>query len=486
MTTASIVPERRRSAVPIAAALVSGVLLWAASPAVGLGWLAWVAIVPAAAVGGRLALPLAYGISLELLLVSALPFGLAEDQWADDPVVPIMVGDSPVLAVALVAVPLVTLLLYALRFPFFGTSGILAGAVGWTALDVIRTKLDPGGLWGPLFLTQHDTVAADVAAVGGPWLLTFAIVAVNLALARGRRRGAAAVVLAAALVTGSALAVPGPERGTRVVAAVQPGYDTAQYELPLLRNHREKRYEAAAQDLIGDLAPLTREAARRGADLVVWPEAVLWVDPREIAIVRRSLERLARETRAAIVVPYFLPGPAHGAALVVGADGTLSRPEPKHRPMWFVGEHGGNRTGDPRPVGELGLMLGVDNQDPGIARALAAAGADVLVVSEHDWEELAPQQRAFSRLASVALGRPLVRADWRYGSAIFDRGELRGEADASRTVVVAAVGPPATTPYTRIGDLLAWAALVLTLLASAGSRLRGRGRGRRRRAGSAA
>jgi apolipoprotein N-acyltransferase len=474
MTTASIAPERRRSAL---AGLASGALLWAASPAVGLGWLAWIALVPAAAVGGRLALPLAFGVSLELQLVPALPFGLAENQWADDPIVPIMVGDSPVLAVALVAIPLVTLALYAVRFPFFGTSSILVGALGWTALDIVRTKVDPGGLWGPLFLTQHDTVAADVAAVGGPWLLTFAIAAVNLSLAR---RGWVPVALAAALVAGSALAVAGPGRPTRIVAAVQPGYDTAQYELPLLQNHRRKRYEAAAHDLIGDLAPLTRAAAGRGAGLVVWPEAVVWVDPRLTASVRRSLGALARETGAAIVVPYFLPGPAHGAAVVVRPDGTISRPEPKHRPMWFVGEQGG---GDPRAVGDLGLMLGVDTQDPGTAQALGAA---LLTSSTHDWEQLAPQQRAFSRLSSVALGRPLVRADWRYGSAVFDRGDVPAEAGDGRRVVVAPVGAPATTPYARTGDAPAWVALGLTLLAIAGSRLRGLAWGRRERPGSGA
>lgn len=464
----------------IAAALASGILLWVASPSVGLGWLAWVALVPAAAVGGRLALPLALGVSLELQLVPALPFGLAENQWADEPLVPIMVNDSPVLAAALVAIPLVTLVLYAVRFPFFGAPGILTGAIGWTALDVVRTKLDPGGLWGPLFLTQHDTAAADVAAVGGPWLLTFAIAAVNLALARGMRPGAAALALASALVAGSALAVAGPGRATRMVAAVQPGYDTAQYELPLLQNHRRKRYEAAAHDLIGDLAPLTREAARRGARLVVWPEAVVWVDPRGTESVRRSLGALARETGAALVVPYFLPGPAYGAAVVVRPDGTISRPEPKHRPMWFVGEHGG---GDPRAVGDLGLMLGVDNQDPGTAQALGAA---MLTSSTHDWEQLAPQQRAFSRLSSVALGRPLVRADWRYGSAVFDRGEVLADAGDGRRIVVAQVGAPATTPYARTGDAPAWVALGLTLLAIAGSRLRGRAWGRRERPGSCA
>ena len=88
----------------LAAPFASGLLLWAASPPVGFGWAAWVALLPAAAVAlaapatrwGRAAVPLAVVVFLELLLVPALPFGLADDQWGQ-PVVPILVGGSPVL-----------------------------------------------------------------------------------------------------------------------------------------------------------------------------------------------------------------------------------------------------------------------------------------------------------------------------------------------------------------------------------------------------
>lgn len=474
MITASIAPERRRWAVAVGAALASGALLWAASPAGGLGWAAWVALTPAALVAfrypdtraGRLALPLAFGISLELLLIPALPFGLAEDQWADEFVVPIMVGDSPVLVVALVLVPLAVALLYALRFPFLGPPALLAGALGWTALDLLRTKFDPGGLWGPLFLTQHETSAAPIAALGGPWLLSFAIALGGLGLARGPRAAVPAVALALALGIGGAVATERPPRGTTVVGAVQPGYDTAQYELPLLRNHQLKRYEPAARDLIRDLTPLTLSAARQGAELIVWPEAVVWVDPRETESVRSALAALAREAGATLVVPYFLRGPAHGAAVVFPPGGAPSRPAPKQRPMWFVGERGDNRRGPVRPLGGHGTLLGVDNQDPAVARALARRGADTIASSTHDWAQLAVHQRAAARLWSRALGVPLVRADWRYGSAVVDRGDDDGATRAAARFRShdAAVAPPRWTPYRTLGDALGWAAVAAAAL----------------------
>ncbi len=127
----------------------------------------------------------------------------------------------------------------------------------------------------------------------------------------------------------------------------------------------------------------------------------------------------------------------------------------------------------------VGTLLGVDNQDPAAPRTLAALGAEVLVVSTHDWRELAPYQRAYSRLHSAALGVPLVRADWRYGSGIFEGGKARADAGTAkrRAVVVAAVAPTRATPYSRFGDAFAWVAVAVAgafVLTGATLRLRGR------------
>jgi apolipoprotein N-acyltransferase len=481
----------------VAAALASALLLWASSPSVGLGWLAWVALAPVAAASLRLppgraaraAVPVAYVLYLELLLVPALPFGLDRNQWGE-PVVPILVGDSPVVPVALLAIPLFGVLLYALRFPQLlpcaprgvGAVGcVFVPALAWTGLDLLRTKADPGGLWGPLFLSQHDTEAAGLAALGGPWLLTFAIVLCNYALAllavHGREVLApAAAGAVVALLPVAVLGALAEDTGPKVtVAAVQPGYDTAEFGLPVLhylrRAHRD--HERATLDLVGDLAPLTREAARRGARIVVWPEATAWVDPGHNRRAEEALGELARETRTALVVPYFRRSLAQGAAATVRSDGSLTASQPKQRPMWFLGEDDGNRAAA-RPVSlraagfpafRLGTLLGVDNQDPAPARILAAQSADMLAASTHDWEQMAVQQRAFSQLHAAALHVPVVRADWRYGSAVIDRdGRIVAEAPAGkqRAIVLAEVTVGAgTTPYARIGDAAGWSALAL-------------------------
>jgi apolipoprotein N-acyltransferase len=490
------------SRVAIGAALLSSLLLWAASPAVGAGWLAWIAIAPVAAVAlsapggraGRLAVPLAYTLYLELLLVPALPFGLAEGQWGDA-ALPVLIGDSPVLPVALVVIPLFGLLLYAVRFGepwgvellgprLYAASAILVPALAWTGLDLLRAKLDPGGSWGPLFLSQVDTPAAELAALGGPWLVTLAIVAFNygLALALVRRRLAPALTAVTAIAVALAVSVAvrdQPERPAVTVAAVQPGYDTAEEPRRELRHWDPGTFNLAARDLIRDLGGLTRRASRDGAKLVVWPEAVAFIDLRRRDGARRAMRRVARESDVAIVAPYFDHASRAGAVFAVSPAGAVTAPRPKQRPMWFLGEED-RSDAPPRPLRAAGLrvgtLLGVDVQDPNLPRLLADRDADLIASSTHDWPQLATQHRALAALGAKASGVPLVRADWRYGSAIYDReGDAIADAgrERGRTVVIADVETASPTSYARIGDVVGWTALVAAVAAWLAARLAG-------------
>lgn len=484
----------------VAAALLSAVLLWISAPPIAAGWLAWVALVPAAVVilraprtrSSRLVVPLAYAAYLELLLVPALPFGLADGQWGD-PAIPVLIGGSPVLVVALVAIPLVGLALWAIRFGEpWGASRLRGGwvtvaaiatpALAWAALDFGRSNLDPGGLWGPLFLSQAGEPTAALAALAGPSALTLAVVAVNygFALALVRRRLHPALVPASlafvAVVLGAWMSEPAG-RGTRAtVAAIQPGFDTAEEDRWVLRRFERGTWDLSALDLVRNLGELTRRAAGAGADVVVWPEASMYVDPREEPPVRLELRRLAGETGATLVVPFFLTPPGKGATLAVvpsGGGARLTPARPKHRPMWWLGEHS-DANGDPEPLPAggltLGTLLGVDSQDPRLAARLADAGAELLVSGTHDWRQSAVQHRAYEQLAAQGAGLPLVRADWRYGSAVYDdEGRALAEAGEglTRTTVFATVrAGPASTPYAGLGDLMGWAAVAFVGLAA--------------------
>ncbi|MDQ3992242.1 MAG: hypothetical protein M3229_01145, partial [Actinomycetota bacterium] len=274
------------------------------------------------------------------------------------------------------------------------------------------------------------------------------------------------------------------------VAAVQPGEHTAADDrFPFERFHPGS-YELAAVDVIADLTPLTEQAAARGARVVVWPEAMAYLDPTRVEPARTRLISLAQRTRTAIVVPYFVRAERQGAAVVVSPAGAISRALPKQRPSWFWNEDAGNRVA-PRPVEaagiSIGTLLGVDNQDTSVARRLADAGAELIVSATHDWRELAEPQRAYSRIAAAATGTPLARADWRYGSAVIDADGTDVAApgiEKARRVVVAEVHTRSgSTPYMAIGDVIGWLCVAVAAplwLAALATGLR-----RRARAGTA-
>jgi apolipoprotein N-acyltransferase len=358
-------------------------------------------------------------------------------------------------------------------------------------------------LWGPLFLTQAETPAGGLAAIAGPWAITFAIVAVNysLALAFVRRRAVVALpaigTVGAAVVL-AALAWSPDGGGQRLrVAAIQPGYDTADEELTVLRRFEPETWDLAALDLVADMAPIARAAGEQGARVIAFPEASIYVDPRSEPAVLSRLRRLARTTAATLVVPYFLPDPDRGAAIAITPTGAVSEPRPKQRPMWFLGES--SVEAEPLPVEagalRIGTLLGIDVIETRIAAELADRGADLLISSTHDFPGSTPSHRAYARLAARAAGVALVRADWRYGSAAYTAGgeDAADAGEETRRTAVVADLPRATvaTPYRVLGDIPAWTVLAVAAAAwilTAASR-RGRNRVRpashgRRRPGS--
>ena len=317
-----------------------------------------------------------------------------------------------------------------------------------------------------------------MSELGGPWLLTLAIALANLSIAYAltrRREGLPALAFAGgvalAATVGLALTGETERQQTTRVAVVQPGYDTAQFELAVLANFRQpgRDDELGTLDLIEDLAPLTEEAAAAGATLVVWPEATGWTDPFSSESTQRALRELVSRTGTTLVVPYFLRSRSHGATVIVARDGTITRAQPKQRTMWFLGEKSDNRV-PPEPVRvdgiAIGTMLGVDSQNAAVARKLVRAGADILTSSTHDWEQLAPQHAAFSRTAAVALDVPIARADWRNVSAIYRPDGTVADTtgrDTRRAIAIADVALGAgSTPYRSVGATIGWLGVALS------------------------
>ena len=186
----------------------------------------------------------------------------------------------------------------------------------WVFTEWARSWQGFGGPWDVLGASQwqHPAVLA-LAAVGGIWLISFALVAVNtglaiLLLARSmavRAAGAAgvAVALAAGPVAFALSAAVPPVRHV-TVALVQPG----------LTSGKNQRVDASLR-LSGRL-----RAAR--PDLIVWGESSVGTDLERQPVLLRQIRRLAAGSGGQVLVNQdaSLPDGARSkVALLIGPRG---------------------------------------------------------------------------------------------------------------------------------------------------------------------
>lgn len=498
----------------LALAALSGLLLFLALPPHPTGFLAWFALVPCICAqfllaphdrAARLYGAVAYTLGLGLPLLAAFaPLGRLDT--------------VPVAALIAGAVLVAGHLVYLLGLPTGRPSWhrrtrfrflVVGPAAAWVGLEFLRLLVQLGHVWGWLATSQADNLPfLQLAALGGPWLISLAVTAVNYALALGlvallsptdrphARRPALAALVALALLLPAAFLWgtirSRPQPGTVRVAALQRGAELGDVR-EFLQLWGTRNWEGLSRALLPDMAARTREAAALGAQIVVWPEAALWLDPLDpanSAYSRAALATLAHETGTTLVVPYFVltdqgavywflgraPG-MRNETLVVTPNGRFLGPSAKDHPIPFIGEVSSTRGRYPihdLPLVHLATLTGYDTAFTDSARRLARGGAQLLALSTHDWVGQSGTYGVHTRLRAVENGVAIVKCDWEVGSLVADPyGRLLAAAPTDRTVerIVWAdvpLGPAGRTPYAHVGDVLGWVclgALVLFLAA---------------------
>jgi apolipoprotein N-acyltransferase len=476
------------------AALLAGALPVLAFPAPNLELLAWVGLVPglllmrsAATVPDAAVRGWWFGTGFMLaahywlvpnigpgLLLAALAFGAL---WTGVAVSTRMLLRAPVTASRAIAALLVV--------PSY-----------WLVIEWIRSWQGFAGPWALLGTTQwqHPDVLA-LASIGGVWLISFVLVAVNTAIViilvaggLALRLLAAAVAVAAAAVGPAAFALTpavAPQRHLSV-ALVQPGV----VHNPALR-------AAASQRLSAGLAA-------RHPGLIVWGESSIGFDLRRDHQLLAQIRALSAADGAPILVNQdsVVPGGTSKTAVLVEPRGiagtyTKSRLVPFGEYIPFRTELGwltrisraasvnlipgpGARVLTVRRPGEPPLRMGVlicfESAFPDMSRTDARRGAQLIAYQTSDstfergW---APAQHAsYSAVRAAETGRPVVQAALTGVSVAFDaRGRLLGSLSTARHGVLAVrLGlPPAgtLTTFDRIGDVVPLTAIGVAVIAAA-------------------
>ncbi len=472
--------------------LLAGALPVLAFPAPNLEFLAWFGLVPG------------------LLLMRAAPTGreaamrgwwfgagylLAALYWLIPNIGPGLLGVAIVLGLLWSCVGLATWRL--LRSPVTPGRALAALAVVpscWLVTEWIRSWQAIGGPWAVFGTSQwqHPAILA-LAALGGVWLVSFALVAANTGLVVAlvaartpvRLLGAAAAAIAiAAGPAAFALTSASPVTRQVTVALVQPGIVAGD----------ARRITAGEQ--------LTAAKASH-ADLIVWGESSISDDLAKDPALFGVIRRLSASAGAQILVNQDSLNPAgvHSkVALLIGANGidgayVKTRLVPFGEYIPFRGElgwltslsraaaqnmipgpgahvlHATLPNGSPLTIG---VLICFESAFPDMSRSDADHGAQAIIYQtsdatfQHSW---APAQHAsLDALRAAETGRPVVQAALTGDSAAFDaRGRLIAWAGTTYHGVlnVRLSLPPqsARTLFDRLTDYVPWTATAVAALA---------------------
>jgi apolipoprotein N-acyltransferase len=390
---------------------------------------------------------------------------------------------------------------------YLGVFGLLAPAVWrwdrpirsvaglaalWTVQEWLRGMWPVGGFgWGQLGTTQTgNPFLIRLASVTGVWGVSFTVVLVAgllmLAVERARSRPTGAAVLAgiALVLSLSPGLIPIPRADGQIldVAAVQVDVRRARGLPPVQEDRRVAEMNVA----------LHRRLAADPPDLAVWGESAL--DPGASATsVRTQVTAAIRDVGVPTLAGAVVKGPDgafHNEGLLFGGDGRLIGeyrkvhlvPFGEYVPFrdelsWISAlqqipydETPGERIHPLRFDGiTFGDVICFENSFPSIDRTLVAQGAGFLVVqtnnASYGFTAASRQHLLMSQLRAVENGRWVVHGAVSGISAFIDpEGRVVAETGLFEPAILRHRIQVSTgrTLYTRFGDWVPWASLVLS------------------------
>ncbi|MBI3031607.1 MAG: apolipoprotein N-acyltransferase [Candidatus Rokubacteria bacterium] len=372
----------------------------------------------------------------------------------------------------------------------------------WVVGEWLRGWILSGFPWGLLGYSQYrQLLLIQIASVTGVYGVSFAIVAVNAALAGlvglGWRRAAWGLAWVATLLVGTLAfghVSPGllpPPDELIVVAVVQPSIEQTLKWDPAYQKETIRIYTS-----------LTREAGRGNPAVVVWPETAAPIFLRRDPALVAELQALSGEVRAPLVIG-SLDGDGRGlynSAILLETQGIRAKydkihlvPFGEYVPLsWLIGfvrgwaefisEFQSGRV--PKVFDEadppFGVVICYEGIFPELFREFVAGGAAYMVNITNDawfgttsgpWQHLAmlpfravEHRVAVARAANTGVSAfvsPSGRITKTLG--LFERGVLSDRIVAN---------PRGGTFYTRFGNLFAYLCLAVSAAGCFFARLR--------------
>jgi apolipoprotein N-acyltransferase len=494
-------------------ALLSGALLALSFPRYGHPAFAWIALVPllialsgaaGAAAGQRPSSARAFSLGLlsgAVYFVGTIYWTSAVLRTFGGLAQPLALLAMLLLAVYLALFPALTALVLSRLLPRVGPRAMLLTPAVWVATEYLRGYLFGGFPWVPLGNSQVTVLpVAQLASVLGVYGLSALVAFVNgslayVLLARGRARVVAGM---AAAVTLAAVGGWGAWR----VADGRLTRDGMPLRVGLIQGNiaqEDKWNPSEARRIFTTYIAMTRDAVRRGAEFVVWPESSTPFMFEEDTAGAAALRALAREVQVPILFGSDQVDRSgdvirlYNSAFLLtptGETGAVYRkihlvPFGEYIPfkewLYFVSplverlaEFAPGTSAVILPVGEhtVNTAICYEVVYPSLIRDAVLAGSQLLTTITNDaWygNSSAPYQHfELASMRAIEQGRYLARSANTgisgivdpYGrvvakSGLFEQAGLVGDV---RTLT-------GRTIYAHMGDAVAYAAMVLTAAA---------------------
>ena len=389
----------------------------------------------------------------------------------------------------------------------FGPRAMLLAPAVWVTTELARTYFWSGFPWVLLGYSQTTVLPiAQIASVVGVFGVSAIVAAVGTALAHVAisRSARSVATLAGTAATVLAIAIWGSYRlaHDELVDAGRP------VRVALIQGNipqDEKWDDAQAGNILNTYLSMTREAATRGAQLVIWPESSTPFPFQDDRVAGERIRSLVRESGIELLLGSdqidHSTKSYYNAAFLVRKDGSIAAIYqkmhlvpfgefvPLQRLLFFVGplvEAAGAFTPGPQMVmlptdqGPISTAICYEIVFPGLVRESVLKGSQLLTTITNDaWygHSSAPYQHFVqASMRAIEQGRYLARSANTGISGIVDPyGRVLQQSEIfERKVLVGDVRMLETrTIYGRIGDLFAYLCAALTLAALIVSRKSG-------------
>jgi apolipoprotein N-acyltransferase len=497
-----------RAVSPHLLALASGVLLALSFPRYGGPAVAWIALSPLLVALASAGVRGMAGRAFVLGLITGAAYFAGTVYWTGNVMaqyggisMPLSAAIAGALVAFLALFPAGFAAIMAICVRRLGRPALLIAPAVWVATELGRTVLFGGFPWALVGYTQTSVLpVAQLASLTGVYgvsaLVVFVSSALSFAAIAKSRSGWMALGVAGAVVIGTC------GWGTARLSASRLTSRGQAVTVGLIQgniNQDQKWAPGLAADILNKYLRLTRQAADRGAQLILWPEAAtpfyFEEDPRG-----HLIRQLARDHHVWLLIgsdqfERGRPPRSYNAAFMVRPDGSTAgvyrkvhlvpfgEYVPARRLLFFVAplvEAVGDFAPGDAPVAlpygntHLSAAICYEVVYPALIRQSVLQGSALLTTITNDaWfgRSSAPWQHfEMAAMRAIEQGRYLVRAANTGVSGVVDpygRVLMQSDLFVDDVLIGHARLLDERTVYARIGDVVAYASVAATVLALA-------------------